>query len=215
MTRIKLTPAAQPIRDPVTKFGGDPVWVGKPAWPLSRSTGRPMRFVCQVALDPDKFGARTMAYLFMTDPEPGQEFVDGTWEPYGGENAVVLGPGSFESHVELSDLRTGPTLFTVSAVEPGFIGRLLKHPRRTVAQPIEFGIQEIPDSGEEFEIGTKLEGEPDWLQNEEPPIGTGWHLVAQIDPDGEQSVINFGDAGVGYMFVNEDGQRGHFLWQCC
>jgi hypothetical protein len=26
--------------------------------------------------------------------------------------------------------------------------------------------------------------------------------------------INFGDAGIGYAFISEDGQVGKFLWQC-
>src|SRR5689334_7009679 len=83
---------ATPIREPVTKFGGQPVWIDRPAWPTGRKTGRPMRFICQVALDPLVFGIipTRMAYLFMTDEE---EFVDGTYEPEGGENAVVIQSG--------------------------------------------------------------------------------------------------------------------------
>jgi hypothetical protein len=29
-------------------------------------------------------------YIFMTDDE---QYVDGTWEPFGGENAVIVQPG--------------------------------------------------------------------------------------------------------------------------
>src|SRR5437016_242826 len=39
----------QPVHEPVTKFGGQPVWLGEPAWPISRNYG-PMQFVCQVAV---------------------------------------------------------------------------------------------------------------------------------------------------------------------
>jgi|GEM_PF-4199221 len=39
------------INEPVTKFGGQPVWIGEPEWPMSRGRGTPMRFIGQVALD--------------------------------------------------------------------------------------------------------------------------------------------------------------------
>src|SRR4051812_18836685 len=45
----------QPVTEPVTKFGGQPVWLGEPAWPISRSDGVPMQFVCQVSV-PAFFG---------------------------------------------------------------------------------------------------------------------------------------------------------------
>ncbi len=39
-----------PITDAVTKFGGQPVWLSTPQWPLSRETGQPMCFVAQIVL---------------------------------------------------------------------------------------------------------------------------------------------------------------------
>lgn len=39
-----------PIMEPVTKFGGQPVWIGEPQWPVSRQYGTPMQFICQIAL---------------------------------------------------------------------------------------------------------------------------------------------------------------------
>ena len=58
-----------PITEPVTKFGGQPVWLDEPRWPLSRMYGTPMQFICQIALDPAIFGElpTRMAYLFLTD----------------------------------------------------------------------------------------------------------------------------------------------------
>src|SRR5262245_59266815 len=83
-----------PITDPVTKFGGQPVWMQDPCWPLSRAYGTPMQFVCQVALALDLFGGleSSMAYLFVTDDfEHGYraDIVD----QEGRENAVLLQPG--------------------------------------------------------------------------------------------------------------------------
>jgi uncharacterized protein YwqG len=91
---IEFERAASRITSPTTKFGGQPVWIAGCQWPLSRETGNPMRFICQIALTPTVFPDTNaqMAYLFMTDEED-DEFVDGTYEPDGGENAVILQPG--------------------------------------------------------------------------------------------------------------------------
>lgn len=80
-----------PILAPVTKLGGQPVWISEPQWPLSRALGAPMRFIGQFALAPDLFGSceAQLAYLFMTDTDI---FVNGTWLPDGGENASSFSP---------------------------------------------------------------------------------------------------------------------------
>jgi hypothetical protein len=97
-----------PITSPTTKFGGQPVWLDGPEWPLSRETGNPMRFIGQIALSTEIFGEMSakMAYLFMTDEE---EHIDGTWLPDGGENALILQPqGVFDGEVQ--PLKQGPIL---------------------------------------------------------------------------------------------------------
>lgn len=89
---IEFREATRQVHEVVTKFGGQPTWIQQPQWPISRETGKPMRFIGQVALDRTIFGSvrGQMAYLFMTDDD---DYVDGTWEPDGGENAVVIQPG--------------------------------------------------------------------------------------------------------------------------
>ncbi|MGZ3637235.1 MAG: hypothetical protein ACXVCX_05290, partial [Ktedonobacterales bacterium] len=96
------------ILEPVTKLGGQPVWIGEPQWPLSRQLGTPMRFIGQFALDPELFAPceARMAYLFLTGSET---FVDGTWLPDGGENAVILQPGFWDGPA--APLIHGPTLY--------------------------------------------------------------------------------------------------------
>ena len=83
---LEFVSADGPVREPVTKVGGQPVWLEDPQWPLSLDTGEPMHFLGQFALD----GGR-LAYLFMSGE--GDEYVDDTWEPDGGENALVIQPG--------------------------------------------------------------------------------------------------------------------------
>ena len=113
---IEFTETDSPITDPVTNFGGQPVWIAEPAWPLSRETGNPMRFIGQVELR-EEYGFNTpakLAYLFMTEEED-DSFVDGTYEPDGGENAVILQPGN--PRTPTIHITGGPTLFKMVEVE--------------------------------------------------------------------------------------------------
>jgi uncharacterized protein (TIGR02996 family) len=88
----------QPVNEPVSKFGGQPVWVDGPIWPVA-TDGEPMQFVCQVRV-PDFFGAQLagkMVYVFALHPAFGEwdEFY-GTitpLDPDEGDNAVVIQPG--------------------------------------------------------------------------------------------------------------------------
>ncbi|WP_430790279.1 hypothetical protein [Actinoplanes sp. G11-F43] len=160
-----------------------------------------MPFLGQFRLD-DGDGEIRLAYVFMSDlflfdmedEEAGVEedgdddgdAVDDTFEPEGGENAVIIQPdGRVPSFVVVRRQRTGPA-FTEDHlpvdVEPAGAGT-----------PWEF-----------------LGGEPVWLQDPAPP-GPGWRLVGQLT---DRLGHNFGDGGVAYVFVSPDGTEGRFLWQC-
>ncbi|OWQ83811.1 hypothetical protein CDN99_25435 [Roseateles aquatilis] len=218
---IEFVEARKPIRERVTKFGGQPVWLTEAQWPLSAASGRPMRFICQIAVSPELFGATSarMAYVFMTDDEA---YVDGTWEPDGGENAVILQPGSTALPVE--PLTEGPTLY-----------RMVKKFFRTqlVPEPCEFAVQGpvtqdpayVPESvraawpPEQWEAyanaldGNKIGGTPIFVQGDEFPGPGSWQLLLELDSTGVPFFVNFGDAGVGYAFLSDDGGTGKFLWQ--
>jgi hypothetical protein len=172
-----------------------------------------MRFICQIALDPEIFGetAGGMAYLFMTD---GDEFVDGTYEPDGGENAVIIQPN--DTNTATSPHATGPSIYSMEEKD----GYDLLQP-----VPCEFAVTLTPgadpepgfeqdDDGKGFEEA-KVGGTPIFLQGEEYPAGGPWRLLLQLDSATAPFYVNFGDAGVGYAFISEDGRRGKFLWQCC
>lgn len=211
-----------PITEPVTKLGGQPVWLTGPEWPLSRSTGSPMRFIGQVALEPRIFGVvpGRLAYLFMTDEA---DFVDGTWEPDAGENAVVIQPGRYDTG-ETQPLLAGPTLYQMVDL-PGAACR--------TPAPCEFLVElesgEDPDWVDPWASdwddetidrycrsveGNKIGGTPGFLQRPEWPTGEGWRRLLQLDSTRVPFELNFGDAGVGYAFLSGDGTRGKFLWQC-
>jgi uncharacterized protein YwqG len=161
-----------------------------------------------------------MAYVFMTD---GDDYVDGTWEPDGGENAVILQPG--RASVPVQPMAEGPTLCRM-------VKKVFKN--TLVPEPCEFGVQGfvaedpefVPESGraewpeEQWEKyasaldGNKLGGTPIFLQGDEFPGPGSWRLLMQLDSARVPFSVNFGDAGVAYAFLSADGAIAKFLWQC-
>lgn len=220
---IEFHEAKQPIREAVTKFGGQPTWLEEPQWPLSRESGTPMRFICQIRLDQELFGAvaARMAYLFMTD---GEEYIDGTWEPDGGENAVILQPG--EAPVETSKLTTGPALYRIvkkllrSHLVPETCEYAVRlgygeDPRQVDEDVLATWSQNEAREHEEQLEGNKLGGTPLFVQGPELPDAGEWRLLLQLDSTRVPFFVNFGDSGVGYAFISADGRKARFLWQGC
>ncbi len=219
---IEFVEAKSPIREMVTKFGGQPVCLTQPQWPVSKETGKLMRFICQLSISPELFGdvSCKMAYLFMTDED---EYVDETWEPDGGENAVILQPG--DVRVPVKEIQKGPTLYRMI--------RKMLH-RGLIPEPCEFAVnlreakdpdfvsEEVRMKWSEDECseycksldGNKMGGSPSFVQNDEFPGPGNWKLLLQLDASIVPFYLNFGDAGVGYIFLSEDGLTAKFLWQC-
>ena len=222
---IQFSEVTDPIVAPVTKFGGQPVWIEEPAWPISQETGNQMRFICQIELR-EEYGFHTpakMAYLFMTEEEDGS-FVDGTYEFDGGENAVILQPGT--TSVPTTNKAKGPTLFKMVSVAGQ--GMLQQQPCEfeislTVEEDVKFVLEEdrFKMSKEAAEAVTgnfeesKIGGSPAFMQGDEFPFEQPCQLLLQLDSCSVPFSINFGDSGVGYAFLNEDGTQAKFLWQCC
>ena len=53
-----------------------------------------------------------------------------------------------------------------------------------------------------------------WAERETAPTRGEWRFLMQIDSHTDRFRLNWGDAGVGYVFVAEDGTAARFLWQC-
>ena len=90
-------------------------------------------------------------------------------------------------------------------------------PRRTFAD-VELAVDLVDMDPASDEANLNLSqwlGEPRWLQSEEVPAGGPWRFLMQIDSSSDAYVVNFGDAGVAYVFVAADGSTARFLWQCC
>lgn len=218
--KIKFEQTPSPVTDAVTKFGGQPVWLEEPQWPISAALGEPMQFICQIKLTDDVFPgcAGKMAYIFMTDDK--EDVADGTWEPDGGENAVIIQPGGIPQ-VPVKNITQGASpLPSVNFDEQETLEFAV---RTTASEDAEFMSEsQLFEAGEEV-FGAyydaldynKIGGTPGFMQGDEfPDEEQNWQLLLQLLSYDVPFFVNFGDAGIGYAFINEDATIGKFLWQC-
>ena len=225
--KIEFADSKRSISDAVTKFGGQPVWLSEPQWPLSRELGVPMRFIGQIAIPTDLFpnGEGKIAYIFMTDVE---EYVDGTWEPDGGENAVIIQPAENVEppNVKVTPESKGPTaqryvskLFSkkLKAKDVELLVDLsdIEEPE-FIADAEKSSLNEDQVEGYWNQIqGNKIGGAPAFIQHDEyPDDQTRWQMLLQLDSRDVPFHLNFGDAGVGHVFVDEQVSKARLLWQC-
>ncbi|MCZ7418310.1 hypothetical protein O7605_02055 [Verrucosispora sp. WMMA2121] len=104
--QMRLRPAAAAIDVPRAKLGGQPVWLGPPTWPLSRSLGIPMMFVGQIPVPGEP---TSLAYLFVTDDPQG---TTETFDAEAGENALLVQPaGRIPPFIVTIGTATGPSLW--------------------------------------------------------------------------------------------------------
>ncbi|WP_017596492.1 YwqG family protein [Nocardiopsis potens] len=199
--------AGEPVTEPVTKLGGQPVWLEEPAWPLSAETGGPMRFIGQFRLPGEQV---RLGYLFMTEEDDG--WMDGTYFPDGGENAFIVQPGGrLAEFYRVAAEATGPT--------HGPDHRVALSPH-TPEPPDPDDVAVLESLGGVAEptygLDSRIGGRPRWLQLDESPQEEGdWAFAVQLDSCGLPFPVNFGDAGVGYCFFEEKTGEGRFSWQCC
>jgi hypothetical protein len=192
-----------------------------------------MQFICQIALGDAPFCGDAddrIAYLFMTGGS-ADEWIDGTYLAEGGENAVIVQPNGAPLVVETIPVPEGPSLYRLETGQDGSYAPV----------PCEYAVEltpgedpeHIPEgdrldwSDEEFRAyhekleGNKVGGTPGFIQNDEFPEGPGrppeqeWRLLLQLDSTSVPFYVDFGDSGVGYAYLAEDGSIGRLLWQCC
>ncbi|MGF1490766.1 MAG: DUF1963 domain-containing protein [Prochloraceae cyanobacterium] len=68
-TQFQIVETTTEITSPITKFGGQPVWLSQPYWPIAFETSEKMMFVGQISLESKLFpnSNGTMVYLFIID----------------------------------------------------------------------------------------------------------------------------------------------------
>lgn len=197
---LEVVSSEGPIREPVTKVGGQPVWLEEPQWPLSRATGEPMQFLGQFTLD----GGR-LAYLFVR----GEDFSGETAYAEGGENAVIIQPGGrVPDFVSVRAQAKGPAacvdhrLRLAEAKTCVFLGG-------PGVEPNWIHEERYPGVGWKLVIQLTSELE-DWL-----PLD-GLTEEGIVTEDLVPCYQAWGQSGWGacWIFVSPDGKEGRFLWDC-
>ncbi|MFE6049394.1 hypothetical protein ACFQ6N_01395 [Kitasatospora sp. NPDC056446] len=212
----------RPISTPTTKFGGQPVWLAGPQWPISAAWDRPMRFVGQIELGPvlGAAGQGKVAYVFVTHADHGEDFFDpDIIDPDGGENAVIVQPGG-DYAGPVRPLATGPGLYGAdgSAVEFTVDLRPVDEPGSMTDEELDA----LPSAdrnrcadlidGDKVD-GDKIGGTPLFFQGDEWPDGGPWRLLLQLDSNWVPFRLNLGASPRLFAFVSEDGAQGRLLVQ--
>lgn len=200
-----------------TRLGGQPHWLEEPQWPVDPYEDELASFMGQFrvpAADGGGNGDR-MVYLFAIG--------------FSGEHATVVQPGgqvteSFETRAAA----TGPTdldrvhlLRVAEEVDFSQVERELDPVEGEDEDDREERLEERLEERQKDAAGSirmdQLGGPgvvPVWLQGDDLP-GEGWQLVAQLDSCRLPFEVNFGDSGIGYLFLSPDGKNAEFFFQSC
>ncbi|MGW0608305.1 hypothetical protein [Streptomyces sp. NPDC002640] len=211
-----------PVAQPVTKFGGQPVWLEEPAWPVEPRTGEPLTFVAQFRVPGEEV---RLAYLFLDAEEGG-------FEANSGDAVVLVQPGGrVPSFAVIGPPDTqGPSLW-----RRGESGETI---------PVEWLVDLTPVSPESDAEADVHAAWSMYMRGEgpemDPPSGRGpgdflggapvlpncwvrglddgcWQFLCQFTDRGEcpgdPFSINFG-YGSGFVFLSPDHLEGRFMSDC-
>jgi len=201
----------EPITEPVTKFGGNPVWLTEPQWPVDAVTGEPMLFVGQVEVDPSLFGEPTgrLAYLFVPSSDPVTASVGEL-----DENVMIIQPGGVCDQATLP-LVEGPSVCRVETVKRSWLRS------QRVAIPSEYAVETTlreeppidwekkkPLWGLDFDWPqSKIGGQPTWIQGEQWPYEDPTPLLLQLVSGTYPFQLEIGDDGHLYACLSPDGRE--------
>ncbi|GAB3086055.1 hypothetical protein GCM10027186_53260 [Micromonospora schwarzwaldensis] len=211
--------AKAPVTEPVTKFGGQPVWLTGSQWPVSQGWGTPMRFVCQIALEPEFAGAGPgrLAYVFVTHGDHGSDVEDFDPDvilPDGGENAVIIQPGGvFDGPT--SPLTSGPTLYHRDGSPAEYTVELIRgeDPEHL---PYDAYMALPPDERDRYFQALdqdKIGGTALMLNEHDWPTSGPWRPLLRLETNWKPFYLNLGAAPVAFAFISTDGRHGCFLVQ--
>lgn len=111
--------------------------------------------------------------------------------------------GSTSVHAEPIDIELGVEL--LHSEDPEFIPE---------AERYKLADEEVEKYCASLE-GSKIGGIPGFMQGDEyPGERENWMFLMQLDSCAVPFFVNFGDAGIAYVFINRERTIGKFLWQC-
>lgn len=208
--------AESPVTGAVTKFGGQPTWLGQPQWPLSAAWGTPMRFVCQIVLEPELVGdgPERLAYVFVTHGDHGRDVEDFDPDvvfPDGGENAVIIQPGAFTGPT--TPLTSGPTLYHEDGSLAEYTVDLVRgeDPEPLSSDAYRALSSEQRDRYFQTVDQDKIGGTALPTDQHEWPADGPWLPLLRLATNWTPFHLNLGAAPVAYALVSQDGREGRLL----
>ncbi|MEF9915139.1 hypothetical protein OG810_01300 [Streptomyces sp. NBC_01693] len=222
--QMSLRKADEPVTEPVSKFGGQPVWLEAPTWPVDPQTGEPLVFIGQFRVPGDEV---RLAYLFLEEddrvmgmhPTSGEAVVliqpDGRVPSFAvigprgtrGRSLWRWGHDETEAPVEwLVDLDPTPPETDAAANHHSAWWNYMRHEGPEVDLP-------SGDEPKDFLGGTAvLPNGRAWGLDDD-----SWLFLCQFADRGEDAedpfFLNFG-YGSGFVFISCDHREGRSLADC-
>ncbi len=167
-----------------------------------------MTFICQVVIEQTLFphAKGKMAYIFMSD-----QFK--SYDEEGGENAVIIQPGSLPSFIKSSPEKMGPTISEEFNTQyyPG------SEPFDSQDSMHDY-LESLPEEEENAYLNhfarTKMGGTPFYIQDEQLPRRKGWEPLLQINCEMIPFNMNIASDAIIYIVINQAGTEGRLYWQC-
>ncbi len=182
-----------------TSFGGLPVKElnNDFEWPKCKTCNSEMQYQGKIKTD---IG---LELIFMCQNDPG---MCDDWDANeGGNKAIIMRDEKLEFFKPKSKENTLREIeYSVEIVE-------------VQAESYDEAIENW--KGDTRDVLGSVFGKPDWIQNDETPncdcCNNKMRFIAQLEegPD-HKTAMNFGGAGVGYLFDCSKGKTAKFLWQC-
>jgi len=225
---FEFVESSSPITEPISKFGGQPVWINTPHWPIDSEKGNQMLFMGQIAFDVELFPrpGEMMAYLF----------ISGSADPlYNQAIGIVIQSkdNAFVSEntndwVKFTEANTGPSIFELDENrEPVYkeysikFGPLIEEKEIAVDERVGWEDLDLED-GYTFTYpelaGKKIGGQPLYIEGKTVPHSyfteNQWINFLQLAPlEGYRENLrpNFypfymemGEFGILNIFLSED-----------
>ena len=225
-TRFQFIESRTKILEPITKFGGQPVWINRPYWPIEYETDEKMLFLGQIELNRQLFPGSNgeMVYIFFGEAS----------EPLSDRSVGIVIQTSESIHTNEDDElqfvseTTGPAIY-----ELGKNDRLVYKEYQVLLEALEeeesiplekrFTIYDYDDeSGFQFSkpslAGNKIGGQPLYIEGlDDPPEefnSEQWLLLLQLaplqgywnnsQPNFYPFYMNLGDLCIMTIFISKD-----------
>jgi len=228
-TQFQIVETSTPITEPISKFGGQPVWINTPHWPIDPATGKQMTFLSQIVLTPELFpdSQGIIAYIFFGEGEP----------LYNEAFAVVLQNKdniSMNTHADVKFVTeaTGPSLYELEIIdeERQWIAKEYQLDQESIVEEEDLPLLERYDEANDLDYdegyqfskpelaGNKIGGQPFYIEGLDTPpeyfTANKWEQLLQLAPvqgywDGNQPnfypfYMEMGEFGLLNIFISKD-----------